>query len=173
MKVPPQESEPVTSHSKPRRDAAVAARLRLQNGDEEPSTLKRSPVEEDQQQAEDAGTGNEEEQFAFTSDVTLEQVRADLSQFAEDRDWDQFHTVRNLVLAMVGEVSGMGSLFLLFRSHCALSSNPPCPSRPLVIHALRWASWPSAFRYTSGFEHSFICIRDLIPHRFRMFLICC
>ena len=26
-----------------------------------------------------------------------------LSEFARDRDWDQFHSVRNLILALVGE----------------------------------------------------------------------
>ncbi|XP_027059827.1 dCTP pyrophosphatase 1-like isoform X1 [Pocillopora damicornis] len=33
------------------------------------------------------------------------------SQFAKERDWDQFHQPRNLVLAMVGEVGEVAELF--------------------------------------------------------------
>jgi dCTP diphosphatase len=36
--------------------------------------------------------------------VDLEQLRCRVAEFAQDRDWDQFHSIRNLILAMVGEV---------------------------------------------------------------------
>jgi hypothetical protein len=37
--------------------------------------------------------------------VTLEQVRAQIAQFADEREWRQYHTPRNLLLALVGEVT--------------------------------------------------------------------
>ena len=40
------------------------------------------------------------EQTAF---VTLEDARAAMYAFAAERSWDQFHTPRNLLLALVGE----------------------------------------------------------------------
>ena len=33
-----------------------------------------------------------------------EDTRQTLRQFARDRDWDQFHTPKNLALALVGEI---------------------------------------------------------------------
>ena len=38
-------------------------------------------------------------------------VQGQLRQFAEDRDWTQFHTPRNLVLALTGEVGELAELF--------------------------------------------------------------
>ena len=32
-----------------------------------------------------------------------------LSEFARDRDWDQFHSVRNLILALVGETGELAA----------------------------------------------------------------
>lgn len=34
----------------------------------------------------------------------LESIRQDVAAFAAERDWDQFHSVRNLLLAVVSEV---------------------------------------------------------------------
>ena len=36
--------------------------------------------------------------------MNLEDLRLELAQFAQDRDWGQFHSIRNLLLALVGEV---------------------------------------------------------------------
>lgn len=38
------------------------------------------------------------------TDRSLEDIRRDVAQFASERDWDQFHSPRNLLLALVGEV---------------------------------------------------------------------
>jgi NTP pyrophosphatase (non-canonical NTP hydrolase) len=35
--------------------------------------------------------------------LDLESVRAQLSAFVEERDWDQFHNPKNLAMAMAGE----------------------------------------------------------------------
>ena len=47
----------------------------------------------------------------FKPDVTLEQIRAEMQQFATDREWDQYHTPRNLALALVGEVGELCEIF--------------------------------------------------------------
>jgi hypothetical protein len=39
------------------------------------------------------------------TDVSLETLRSRQQLFAEERQWEQFHTPRNLLLALVGEVS--------------------------------------------------------------------
>jgi dCTP diphosphatase len=36
--------------------------------------------------------------------VNLDDLSGELAKFAQDRDWDQFHSIRNLLLALVGEV---------------------------------------------------------------------
>ena len=48
---------------------------------------------------------------AFDPAVTLESLRQDQAAFAAARDWDQFHTPRNVLLAMVGEVGELSELF--------------------------------------------------------------
>lgn len=45
------------------------------------------------------------------TDVSLEQLRRAQQMFAAERDWDQFHTPRNLLLALVGEVGELSELF--------------------------------------------------------------
>jgi dCTP diphosphatase len=41
----------------------------------------------------------------------LATLRDHLRQFVHERDWEQFHTPRNLVLALVGEVGELAELF--------------------------------------------------------------
>jgi dCTP diphosphatase len=36
---------------------------------------------------------------------TFEQLRDDLRQFAAERDWDQFHSPKNLSMALIAEVA--------------------------------------------------------------------
>ena len=43
--------------------------------------------------------------------VTLESLRRQLAAFALVRDWDQFHSPRNLALALVGEVGELCEIF--------------------------------------------------------------
>jgi dCTP diphosphatase len=46
-----------------------------------------------------------------SSSPTLESLRESMAEFAKEREWDQFHTPRNLLLAMVGEVGELSELF--------------------------------------------------------------
>lgn len=41
--------------------------------------------------------------MSFT-DTSLETLRQDVARFASERDWERFHTVRNLLLAVMSEV---------------------------------------------------------------------
>lgn len=42
----------------------------------------------------------------FSSETTLEDLRAELQAFADEREWAPFHTPRNVLLALVGEIGG-------------------------------------------------------------------
>ncbi|MGD8547084.1 MAG: nucleotide pyrophosphohydrolase [Thiohalophilus sp.] len=39
------------------------------------------------------------------SDVDLEQLKQQLRQFAEERDWEQFHSPKNLAMALIVEAA--------------------------------------------------------------------
>ncbi|KAK6266126.1 hypothetical protein QUC31_016963 [Theobroma cacao] len=43
--------------------------------------------------------------------VTLEELKERMAEFARERDWDQFHSPRNLLLALVGEVGELSEIF--------------------------------------------------------------
>ena len=43
------------------------------------------------------------------SEKGLKYLSERLSEFARDRDWDQFHSVRNLILALVGEAGELAA----------------------------------------------------------------
>lgn len=42
---------------------------------------------------------------------SLEELQKRLARFAEDRDWGQFHTPKNLLMALAGEVGELVALF--------------------------------------------------------------
>eukprot|EP01018_Ginkgo_biloba_P006312 Gb_07518 [translate_table: standard] len=45
------------------------------------------------------------------SSVTLEDLKTKMAEFARERNWDQFHSPRNLLLALVGEVGELSEIF--------------------------------------------------------------
>uniref|UniRef100_A0A6S8LDB8 dCTP pyrophosphatase 1 n=1 Tax=Dunaliella tertiolecta TaxID=3047 RepID=A0A6S8LDB8_DUNTE len=45
-------------------------------------------------------------------DVGLGRLRQDLAEFARERDWEQFHSPRNLLLALMGEMGELSELFM-------------------------------------------------------------
>ncbi|XP_032099088.1 dCTP pyrophosphatase 1 isoform X2 [Sapajus apella] len=49
--------------------------------------------------------------FSFSPEPTLEDIRRLHAEFAAERDWEQFHQPRNLLLALVGEVGELAELF--------------------------------------------------------------
>ena len=52
------------------------------------------------------GTG-----FPFSLSLSLEDIRQRQERFSNERNWDQFHSPRNLLLAMVGEVGELSECF--------------------------------------------------------------
>ncbi|XP_037327130.2 glutamyl-tRNA(Gln) amidotransferase subunit B, mitochondrial [Pungitius pungitius] len=59
--------------------------------------------------SQNGGTG--EERFTFSPQPTMEDIRRMQAEFTDERDWNQFHQPRNLLLAMVGEVGEVSELF--------------------------------------------------------------
>lgn len=57
------------------------------------------------------GGARRPERFTFTSEPTIEDIRRMQAEFTDERDWNQFHQPRNLLLAMVGEVGEVAELF--------------------------------------------------------------
>lgn len=43
--------------------------------------------------------------------VSLEDLKKKMADFAKERGWDQFHSPRNLLLALVGEVGELSEIF--------------------------------------------------------------
>jgi dCTP diphosphatase len=48
---------------------------------------------------------------AFSPSPTLEDLRMSMAEFASERDWDKYHTPRNLIMAMTGEVGELAEIF--------------------------------------------------------------
>ncbi|XP_078508984.1 dCTP pyrophosphatase 1 [Lissotriton helveticus] len=44
------------------------------------------------------------DRFTFSDSPSLEEIRQRQASFTDERDWNQFHKPRNLLLALVGEV---------------------------------------------------------------------
>ncbi|XP_035877176.1 dCTP pyrophosphatase 1-like, partial [Phyllostomus discolor] len=49
--------------------------------------------------------------LGFNPEPTIEDIRRLHAEFAAERDWDQFHKPRNLLLALVGDVGELAELF--------------------------------------------------------------
>lgn len=45
------------------------------------------------------------------NDITIAQATNQLRHFVQERDWEQFHTPRNLLMALVGEVGELAEIF--------------------------------------------------------------
>ncbi|XP_059198442.1 glutamyl-tRNA(Gln) amidotransferase subunit B, mitochondrial [Centropristis striata] len=66
-------------------------------------------AKEETSKLQNGGTGAE--RFTFSPEPTLEDIRRMQAEFTDERDWNQFHQPRNLLLAMVGEVGEVSELF--------------------------------------------------------------
>ncbi|CAG2109974.1 unnamed protein product, partial [Medioppia subpectinata] len=65
----------------------------------------------------DGGHSSGGHHFAFSDRPTLEEMHKMHTKFVADRDWDQFHSPRNVLLALVGEVGELAELFQ-WRGEC-------------------------------------------------------
>ncbi|KAF6154351.1 hypothetical protein GIB67_026807 [Kingdonia uniflora] len=43
--------------------------------------------------------------------ITLEDLRKKMEDFAKERDWEKYHSPRNLLLALIGEVGELSEIF--------------------------------------------------------------
>ena len=43
--------------------------------------------------------------------ITLGEIKSKMRFFVEERDWSQFHTPRNLVMALTGEIGEVAEIF--------------------------------------------------------------
>ncbi|XP_050208437.1 uncharacterized protein LOC126657732 [Mercurialis annua] len=43
--------------------------------------------------------------------VSIDLLKRKMAEFSKERDWDQFHSPRNLLLALVGEVGELSEIF--------------------------------------------------------------
>uniref|UniRef100_A0ACD5X031 Uncharacterized protein n=1 Tax=Avena sativa TaxID=4498 RepID=A0ACD5X031_AVESA len=57
------------------------------------------------------GGGLSSDTKAGAEPVSLEELRQRMAHFARERDWEQFHSPRNLLLALVGEVGELSEIF--------------------------------------------------------------
>uniref|UniRef100_UPI0037E77FE0 glutamyl-tRNA(Gln) amidotransferase subunit B, mitochondrial n=1 Tax=Semicossyphus pulcher TaxID=241346 RepID=UPI0037E77FE0 len=57
------------------------------------------------------GEAKRADRFTFSAEPTVEDIRRMQAEFTDERDWNQFHQPRNLLLAMVGEVGEVSELF--------------------------------------------------------------
>lgn len=57
------------------------------------------------------GAEGRTERFTFSAEPTMDDIRRMQAEFTDERDWNQFHQPRNLLLAMVGEVGEVSELF--------------------------------------------------------------
>ncbi|XP_069507749.1 dCTP pyrophosphatase 1 isoform X2 [Ambystoma mexicanum] len=57
------------------------------------------------------GKGEQLDRFHFSASPSLEEIRQRQADFTDERDWNQFHKPRNLLLAMVGEVGEVAEHF--------------------------------------------------------------
>ena len=51
------------------------------------------------------------DEFKFSEEPSLEQLRSIQTQFVTERNWQQFQTPRNILLALVGEVGELAEIF--------------------------------------------------------------
>ncbi|WOL08102.1 hypothetical protein Cni_G16854 [Canna indica] len=53
-----------------------------------------------------------QEENTKMADVSLKDLSKKLEDFAKERDWEKYHSPRNLLLAMVGEVGELAEIFM-------------------------------------------------------------
>ncbi|XP_048855675.1 glutamyl-tRNA(Gln) amidotransferase subunit B, mitochondrial [Brienomyrus brachyistius] len=49
--------------------------------------------------------------FTFSEKPSMDDIRRLQAEFTDERDWNQFHQPRNLLLALIGEVGEVAELF--------------------------------------------------------------
>ena len=63
------------------------------------------------EQQEESESKKKRKYDGFERTTTLEDLRSAQVEFANDRNWNQYHTPRNLLCALVGEVGELSEIF--------------------------------------------------------------
>ena len=61
--------------------------------------------------------------FSEAESVTLDMLKNKMAEFARERNWEKFHSPRNLLLAMVCAPSPKAFVFVLFRVILSCAQN--------------------------------------------------
>jgi NTP pyrophosphatase (non-canonical NTP hydrolase) len=63
--------------------------------------------------------------------INVEKINAEVSKFIEERDWDQFHSIKNLSMALSVETSELVEIFQWLKEAESneVSTNPKLKSR--------------------------------------------
>lgn len=63
--------------------------------------------------------------------INVEKINTEVSKFIEDRDWDQFHSIKNLSMALSVETSELVEIFQWLKESESneVSSNPKLKSK--------------------------------------------
>ncbi|KAL6651039.1 hypothetical protein ACP70R_009964 [Stipagrostis hirtigluma subsp. patula] len=69
-------------------------------------------MEGEQKAAGAAAAMEVEKKEVVAGDVSLKELSKKLDDFAKERDWEKYHSPRNLLLAMIGEVGELSELFM-------------------------------------------------------------
>ncbi|XP_029652914.1 dCTP pyrophosphatase 1-like [Octopus sinensis] len=70
-----------------------------------------SPPKRPRQDFEKTTNLEDEAGFKFSLETTLEDIRQKQEDFCTERNWAQYHTPRNILLALVGEVGELAEIF--------------------------------------------------------------
>jgi hypothetical protein len=52
-------------------------------------------------ETESTNLSDDQASFKFSSKPSLENIRSDLEQFCKERNWEKYHTPRNLLLGII------------------------------------------------------------------------
>uniref|UniRef100_A0A1E1WXZ0 dCTP pyrophosphatase 1 n=1 Tax=Amblyomma aureolatum TaxID=187763 RepID=A0A1E1WXZ0_9ACAR len=61
--------------------------------------------------AAEEASSSDSDKFKFSSNLSLETIRQIQADFAKERNWEQYHSPRNILLAMVAEVGEVSECF--------------------------------------------------------------
>lgn len=70
----------------------------------EPEKGKETEKEKENASNNNDSAQNIDKKDGFTADITIEALRQSQEDFCNARDWIQYHTPRNILLALIGEI---------------------------------------------------------------------
>ena len=101
---------------------------------------------------------------------SLSDLQHRMREFAQERDWEQFHDPKSLILALVGEVGELAELFQWLPADRArdLANHSPLQQRvgeemgDILLYLVRLAD-VAGIDLTTATESKFASVRDRFP----------